>query len=60
MILLFIEYLQNFVTNKPHKSVDELFTDNWFFKKEIQSIKETIYDEKKLPLDLERKIKNNL
>jgi len=60
MLILFVEYLQNFVTTKPHKSIQDLFIWYWLDKKEIENIQEVLYWQGKLGPEIERKIKENL
>lgn len=55
-LVLFIEYLERFITTKSYANLSELLSSQWFDSKEIEACEETLYTDKKLNKYLEEKI----
>lgn len=56
LLILFIEYLERFVTNEPYANLLELLIPQGFTHKEAEELSEVLYTEKKLSKHLETKI----
>lgn len=55
-LILFIEYLEKFVTTEPHANLSDLLSPQWFTAKEIQEIEQTLYTDTQLSKQLEHTI----
>lgn len=56
LLILFIDYLERFVTSKHYANISELLVSQWFTAKEADEFAEIVYTDKPLPKDLEHKI----
>ena len=59
-LILFIEYLEKFVTTAPYANLSELLIPHGFTHKEVEEISEVLYADKKLAHHLETKIDEKL
>ena len=55
-LILFIEYLEKFVTTKPYANISELLSLQWFTPEDIQACEHILYADGKLSQHLEMKI----
>jgi len=55
-LILFIEYLEKFVTTKPYANISELLSLQWFTPDDIQACEHILYADGKLSKHLEMKI----
>ena len=55
-LVLFIEYLEKFVTTKPYANISELLSLQWFTPDDIQACEHILYADGKLSKHLEMKI----
>jgi len=55
-LVLFIEYLEKFVTTEPHANLSDLLSPQWFTVKEIQEIEQVLYTDTQLSKQLEHVI----
>jgi len=55
-LVLFIEYLEKFVTTECYADLWELLLPKWFTHQEIEEIEQVLYTDKKLSKPLEEKI----
>lgn len=56
LCVLFVDYLERFVTNKSYANLSELLVLHWFTHKEAKEIAEVLYTDKELPKHIEYKI----
>jgi len=56
LVILFIDYLERFITSKHYANLSELLALHWFTVKEAEELAEVIYTDKKLSKQLEEKI----
>ena len=57
-LILFIEYLEKFVTNTPYANVWELLLSQWFTSQEVEECEHVLYADKELSKHIEQKIHN--
>ena len=55
-LILFIEYLEKFITTQPYAKLSELLISQWFTPEETEELSEVIYSDKQLSKQLETKI----
>ncbi len=55
-LVLFIEYLEKFVTTEPHANISELLISQWFSPEEIREIEQAVYVDIWLSKHIEIKI----
>lgn len=59
-LLLFIEYLEKFVTTRAYANIAELLALQWFTVHEIKELEATLYTDRQLSKDLEMKMDQKL
>lgn len=57
-LVLFIEYLEKFITTEPYANLSELLIPQWFTLKEVHELTEVLYTDKKLSERLEIKLQS--
>ena len=57
-LILFIEYLEKFVTTKAYSNVSELLLTQWWTQEEVKIAEQLIYTDNILSKDIESKIDN--
>lgn len=57
-LILFIEYLEKFVTNTPYANLWELLSVQWFTAKEVEECEQILYTDKKISKHIENIIDN--
>lgn len=55
-LILFIEYLEKFVTNTPYANLSELLSPQWFTHAEAEECEQTLYTDKEFSKHIEHKI----
>ena len=55
-LILFIEYLERFITNKPYANPSELLLSQWFTPVEIEECLKVLYTNYELSKHIEKKI----
>ena len=55
-LILFIEYLEKFITNTSYANVWELLLSQWFTSQEVEACEHVLYTDKELSKYLEMKI----
>jgi len=59
-LILFIEYLEKFVTNTPYANISELLIVQWFTPQEVEACEHVLYTDKELSKHIETKIDERL
>ncbi|MFA7298022.1 MAG: hypothetical protein WC010_00025 [Candidatus Absconditabacterales bacterium] len=57
-LILFIEYLEKFVTNTPYANLGELLSVQGFTAKEVEECEQILYTDKKISKHIENIIDN--
>lgn len=55
-LILFIEYLERFVTSEPYANLSELLRLSWFIAKDIEEIEHVLYTDTPLSVVIEHRI----
>ena len=55
-LILFIEYLEKFITTEPYSNLSELLLSQWFTAKEVEEFEQVLYTNTQLSKHLEDEI----